>query len=364
MKNNFYPLVSLIIPIYNESRYIIESLTAVLAQDYPFDCLEILIVDGMSNDGTRELIQQQGREHPNIYLLDNPQKFVPFALNRALLSAKGDVIIRLDGHTYIAPNYVSECVIALERSCASNVGGRMNAVGEGSFGEAVAIATSSPFGVGGARFHYSNREEWVDTVYMGAWKREVFEKIGLFDEELVRDQDDEFNYRLREQGGKILLSPKIKSVYTVRGTPNKLWTQYYQYGYWKVRVLQKHPRQMSLRQFVPPLFSFSLFLTTLFAFISPFVVPNLQWLYSLSPIPLFLMLGTYILANLTASVITASKKGWRHLPLLPLVFSILHMSYGLGFLVGLVKFWSRWGDKVGKVPQWSTAQPREEFVTN
>jgi succinoglycan biosynthesis protein ExoA len=151
------------------------------------------------------------------------------------------MIVRVDGHTIIAPDYVEKCVQALIKSGAENAGGKMNAVSTTPFGQVVVAATSSPFGVGGARFHYSDQEEWVDTVYLGAWRREVFEKIGLFDEELVRDQDDEFNYRLREYGGKILLSPEIKSEYTVRSTPPALWKQYFQYGFWKVRVLQKHP---------------------------------------------------------------------------------------------------------------------------
>jgi GT2 family glycosyltransferase len=223
----------------------------------------------------------------------------------------------------------------------------MNAIGTAFFGIAVALATSTPFGIGGGRFHYSDEEEWVDTVYMGAWPRCVFDKIGLFDEELVRNQDDEFNYRLRAAGGKILLSPKIRSEYTVRSTPSALWRQYYQYGYWKVRVLQKQPMQMSLRQFAPPLFVLALMASACFA-LSTFLLP-------LAPlIPLL-----YIMVNLLASVWTASQRGWKYLWLLPVVFAILHLSYGTGFLVGLVKFWNRWGDNKGNVPMW-TGEPIEE----
>jgi len=165
---------------------------------------------------------------------------------------------------------------------------------------------------------------------MGAWPRRVFEKIGMFDEELVRDQDDEFNYRLRENGGRILLCPKIKSEYTVRSTPKALWKQYYQYGFWKVRVLQKHPRQMSLRQFVPPAFILALLLSVLLAF-SSFLRPLCL------AIPIL-----YLLANLPASIYTAFQAGWQYLPLLPVIFVILHLSYGSGFLVGLFKFSGRW----------------------
>jgi succinoglycan biosynthesis protein ExoA len=337
------PSVSLILPVRNEAVYIQRGLFSILAQDYPADRMEILIADGMSTDNTRRIVNDFAALHPQLqfHILDNPGKIVPTGINIALRQAEGEVIIRVDGHTVIAPDYVRQCVETLQRSNADNVGGKMNAIGNNPFGRAVALATSTPFGIGGGRFHYSDKEEWVDTVYMGAWPRRVFEKIGLFDEELVRDQDDEFNYRLREQGGKILLSPDIRSEYTVRSAPRALWRQYYQYGFWKVRVLQKHPRQMSLRQFIPPAFVLALFGSALLAFL-PVTRP-------LSPV-VFLL---YLSANLLASFYTASKRGWTFLPFLPFIFAILHLSYGLGFLVGLVKFWNRWGDKTGKTPAWS-----------
>ena len=190
-------------------------------------------------------LQTFQQQHDNLILLDNPGQIVPTGINAALKIARGSIIIRIDGHTAIAPDYIAQCVRALEQSKADNVGGRMDAVGSNAFARAVALATSSPFGIGGSRFHYSQKEEWVDSVYMGAWRRDAFEKYGLFDEELVRNQDDEFNYRMRKQGGKILLNPKIKSNYTVRCSAVKLFRQYYQYGFWKVRVFQKHPSQMS-----------------------------------------------------------------------------------------------------------------------
>jgi glycosyltransferase involved in cell wall biosynthesis len=355
------PFVSLLLPIRNEAACIRRCLEAILAQDYPGG-MEILIADGMSTDNTREIIEHIPHSAFSIHIFDNPGKIVPTGLNLALRQAKGEIIIRVDGHTIIAPDYVCQCVKTLQRTHADNVGGRMNAIGSNSFGKAVALATSTPFGIGGGRFHYSDEEEWVDTVYMGAWPRRVFEKIGLFDEELVRDQDDEFNYRLREQGGRILLSPAIRSEYTVRSTPRGLWRQYFQYGYWKVRVLQKHPRQMSLRQFVPPLFVLSL-LASAFLAITSIFHPPLTEHWSLNAIPFLLLTGIYLLANFAASLWTVINKARAahsalfsalySLLLLPLVFSILHISYGLGFLIGLVKFWNRWGDKVGKTPVWT-----------
>lgn len=339
-----HPFVSLILPIRNEADYIERSLGAILEQDYPGE-MEILIADGMSTDGTRQIILELARQYPqySVSILDNPGKIVPVGMNVALRQARGEIIIRVDGHTLIASDYVSQCVEALHFTKADNVGGRMNALGYNTFGNAVAFATSTPFGVGGARFHYSDNEEWVDTVYLGAWFRRIFEEVGLFDEELVRDQDDEFNYRLREHGRKILLSPLIRSEYFVRSSPSALWNQYFQYGCWKVRVLQKHPFQMHLRQFVPPAFVVSyLFSAVLLFFSLPCYIHPAFWSSIL-----------YLGVNLSVSFYIAAKNSWKYLRFLPVIFIILHIGYGLGFLVGLLKFWNRWGDRIGKTPVWS-----------
>ena len=290
------PFVTVIMPVRNEARSIGVSLGAVLGQDYPSERLEVLVADGRSTDGTRDIVQSLQRTHPKVVLLDNAGGIVPTGFNIALRQARGDVIVRVDGHTEIAPDYVSQCVAELARTGASNVGGRMAARGASPFGRAVAAATSSRFGVGGARFHYSDREEWVDTVYLGAWPRSVFDELGPFDEEMVRDQDDEFNYRLRESGGRILLSPRIRSSYEVRGSLKSLWRQYFQYGYWKVRVMQKHPGQMRLRQFVPPACVFALPVSVAAALFGPW-----GWW------PAVGVLGVYLLANLIASIVVARE---------------------------------------------------------
>ena len=325
-------------PIRNEGKFIRHSLGALLEQDYPGE-MEILIADGMSDDDTRKTIRDMNAHRPrtSTCVLENPGRIVPTGMNIALRQATGEIIIRVDGHTIVAPDYVRQCVDALERTGADNVGGKMNAVGENFFGKAVALATSTPFGVGNARFHYSDEEEWVDTVYMGAWHRNVFEKIGLFDEELVRNQDDEFNYRLRAAGGRVLLCPAVKSRYNVRSSPVGLMRQYFQYGFWKVRVLQKHPRQMSLRQFIPPGFVLALVSSALFIY------------YPLSFIPVIIP-ALYLAFILFASFYISMKDGWKFLPVLPLIFAILHLSYGFGFLAGLTKFWNRWRDRAGRAP--------------
>ncbi|TMK43564.1 MAG: glycosyltransferase family 2 protein [Actinobacteria bacterium] len=335
--------VTVVMPIRNEVAFIRRSLGALLDQDYPMDLMEIVIADGKSQDGTREVVREYMARHPNLRLIDNPGRIVPTGLNRAIRQAKGDVIVRVDGHTVVARDYVSQCVALLRRSGADNVGGAMRPEGQGRFGRAVAAATNSPFGVGDARFHYSEEEEWVDTVYMGAWPRALFDQIGLFDEEMVRDQDDELNYRLLERGGRILLSPKIRSSYTARGTPRSLWRQYFQYGYWKVRVVQKHPRQVRLRQLAPPVFTAALCGSLFVACVAPQAV--LAW----GAVPL-----TYAVACITASITTARRAGWSILLLLPPTFAILHVSYGLGFLFGLARFAARWGSSRASQPSPTT----------
>jgi succinoglycan biosynthesis protein ExoA len=329
------PTVTVIMPIRNEAAFIERSLGAVLAQDYPPERMEVIVADGMSTDNTREVIARTAAMRPavQVTIVDNPGRIVPTGFNRALTRSTGDVIVRVDGHTIVEPNYVTECVAALGRSGADNVGGRMDAVAAGRFGRAAALATSSPFGVGGARFHYSAREELVDTVYMGAWPRAVFERIGLFDEEQVRNQDDEFNYRLREHGGKILLTPRIQSRYYNRTTPRSLWRQYFQYGYWKVRVMQKHPRQMRLRHFVPAFFVATLMLALLLAPVSA------TWARVLKLTAL-----SYSGATLVATLIIAFGQPLLEAVLVPAAFATLHISYGLGFLMGLVRFATRWSD--------------------
>ena len=326
--------VTVIMPIRNEADFIARSLGAVVAQKYPTNRLEILVADGMSTDDTRRIVHDIARNSPvPIVIIDNPGQIVPTGWNAALKVAKGDILIRVDGHTIIAPDYVAACVAALERTGADNVGGRMDAVGETAWAKAIALATSSPFGVGGARFHYATGEEYVDTVYMGAWRRDVFDRIGGFDEQMVRNQDDEFNYRLRAAGGKILLSDTIKSTYYNRASLSKLWKQYYQYGYYKVLVLQKHPRQMSPRQFIPPLFVAGLVIGLLLSLIHPFFAA----VYGL-------VITLYVIGNLAASWHIVGFSLFPSLERVLMVgrvflsFLTLHLAYGAGFWMGVARF--------------------------
>lgn len=327
--------------VRNEAGYIASSLGAVLAQDYPAGLLEVIVADGMSSDNTREQIRILQVEHPNIVLIDNPGRIVAKGLNAAISVASGEIVVRVDGHTTIDPNYVRRCVELLEATGADNVGGRMVGVGENDFARAVVLATSHPFGVGGARFHYSEKAELVDTVYLGAWRRDLFPRMGLFDEELVRNQDDELNYRLRDLGGRVLLSPEIKSEYVVRSRPRALISQYFQYGYWKVRVMQKHPRQMRVSHFVPSLFALAL---GGLAATSPFSRTARR--------ALPLLMGAYVGLTGVATLSLSRRPGCGGggVRYVPVVFPMLHLSYGLGFLWGLVRFIARFREPVGPSP--------------
>ncbi len=337
-----HPQVSVLMPLRNERAYVRRSLGSVLDQDYPSDRLEVLIVDGMSTDGTRDLVQQMiealPSHSPAVRLLDNPEHIVAPGLNRATGKARGEVLIRVDGHCEVPSSYVSRCVAHLISSGADGVGGRVVTVGETATARAIALAMSSRFGVGGSAFRTSalqRADRWVDSVPFPAYTREIVERAGFYDEELVRDQDDEYNYRIRKLGGKLLLAGNIESRYYSRGSLGSLFRQYRGYGYWKVRVLQKHPRQMNPRQFVPPLFVLGL-VASLPAFLS-------RRLRSYAGV----FVAAYLLANLTTSLALAWRNGLQHMLRLPLAFALLHLGYGIGFLTGLVRFRGRWKERAG-----------------
>ncbi len=336
------PFVSIIMPVYNEKAYIERSLGALLRQSYPNDRMEIIIADGMSSDNTRGLIAKMGSSTKiPIKIVDNPNKIAPSGLNRALREASGEIIIRVDGHCEAEPEYVENCVALLQAGKADGVGGPIETIGETTLAGAIAMAMGSKFGVGGSAFRtIDDREMYVDTVAFPAYTREMIAKAGEFNEELVRNQDDEYNYRIRKLGGKILLSPKIRSRYYSRSSFRSLWRQYFQYGYWKVRVMQMHPAQMSLRQLVPLAFVCSILLMTILSLVTSAA------LWGLAAI-----LMSYLVANLTASVLTA-RTNVAAIPLLSLSFAILHFSYGLGFLFGLIAFAGHW-----RTPQRKQAVP-------
>jgi succinoglycan biosynthesis protein ExoA len=322
-----HPRVSVIIACRNEASTLPCFLTSVFNQQPPEGGMEVIIADGMSDDGTREILQKAASAEPGLKVIDNPGRIVSTGLNASIRAAEGSVIVRMDAHTEYSADYVRRCVDILQSTGADNVGGPARTKSGTYMERAIAAAYHSPFSVGGAKFHDVAYEGYVDTVTYGCWRRDAFERFGYFDEELVRNQDDEHNLRIVRGGGKVWQSRAIESWYRPRGSLPSLFKQYMQYGYWKVRVIQKHKIPASWRHLVPVAFLLSLLLLVLTSFIwSP------GW-WLLAGVG-----GLYFLAILSASWITAARTQWALWPVLPLVFPCYHFGYGYGFLRGLLDF--------------------------
>lgn len=316
-------LLSVIAPCRNEADFINAFCESVLRQQLPEGWhMEVLIADGESDDGTRERLRERCARDRRLVLVDNPGRIVSTGLNACIALAKGEAIARLDIHTQFAPDYLARCIDTLERSGADNVGGPWVAQGTGPMGEAIAAAFQCRWVVGGARSRYQDYEGAVDTVYLGCWRREAFTRFGLFDEALVRNQDDEHNLRLRRGGGRIWQSGTIRSVYHPRGSLRHLFAQQQQYGYWRPFVVRKHGQPGSPRQLVPALFVAALLVSALLLHWTPWPATALVALY-----------GAYLAL---ASVVAARAAGsWRLLPRLPAVIAAFHLGYGWGTWQGL-----------------------------
>jgi glycosyltransferase involved in cell wall biosynthesis len=323
--SNSNPLVSIVLPCRNEQGHIQACLQSALYQDPPEGGFEILVADGMSTDGTREYLQQMAKQHPQIRILDNPGRIVSTGLNAAIRAARGDIIVRMDAHTIYAPDYVQQCLAVLSETGADNVGGPMQTTAETFMESAIRSVFHSAFAVGGARSHQPDYEGYADTVIYGCWRKSVFERIGYFDEELVRNQDDEHNLRLTRSGGKIYQSTRIRSWYHVRGSLKALFRQYMQYGYWKALVIRKHQAPASFRHLVPGTFVGSL---CLLAAVGLFWSPALWGAVGLAVL--------YSTAALVVSLVTAARTQWALLPVLPIVVWCFHFGYGYGFLRGIL----------------------------
>jgi cellulose synthase/poly-beta-1,6-N-acetylglucosamine synthase-like glycosyltransferase len=324
------PVVSIIIPCRNENKIIGACLDSVISQDYSKDLLEVLVVDGISDDGTRAIVQKYTEQYPFIRLLDNQKKIVPTALNIGINNSRGLIIVRMDAHTIYEKNYISKCVKYLISSEADNVGGVLITLpaNKSMLADAISISVSHPFGIGNAYFRSGVKEpRYVDTVPFGCYRKEVFEEIGFFDEDLVRNQDDEFNMRLIKGGGKILLVPDIVSYYYARDSLSKLFRMYFQYGYFKPLVAEKVGGVLTWRQLIPSFFVGSLIVSSALSIVfKPFL-----WVF-------FLILLLYLSANLLFSFQISMKKGLKYFPVLPVVFSTIHFSYGIGYLKGILDF--------------------------
>lgn len=318
--------VAVTIPCRNEERYIEKCIRSVLASDYPPHLLRILVCDGKSTDRTQEIINSLASQFKNVGLLINEQQTTPFALNLGIKHAGDcDVHIILGAHAEIARDYVRRCVDHIQQDNSLGcVGGIIENINEDAVSEIIAKAMSSSFGVGSAYFRTGAKSGYVDTVAFGAYPKRVFEKAGYFDEDLIRNQDDEFNFRIKQHGFRILLDPKIRAKYYVRASFAKLARQYYQYGFWKVYVNKKHKAVTTLRQLVPPLFV--LFLVSSIAI--PFV-PYYGWMW-------VILFGLYIFAAFIAAL--KQKANFTEIPGVLLAFFLLHFEYGAGYLSGIIRF--------------------------
>ncbi|ERJ00309.1 MULTISPECIES: glycosyltransferase family 2 protein [Eubacteriales] len=319
--------VSVVVPILNEEAYIGPCIESILKQDFPRERMEVLFVDGDSEDKTTAIIAQYQEKYPFIHCLHNPGRTVQLALNIGIRAAVGEYIVRLDAHSEYADDYISQSIATLKKTGADNVGGPMIACGKNAVQKVVAAAYHSPFALGGGKFHIADYEGYVDTVFLGAYKRQTILDLGLYDEDFPRSEDDEFNMRLHAHGGKVYMTPAIKSRYYPRDSYRKVFKQYYEYGVWKVAVIKKHKKPARLSHLVP--ISFVLFIAV-FGLLSLFFSPA-RWVFGG-------VMGLYLLLDIYFSFSNKRVKGFVNKLRLMWVHFILHISYGLGFLQGIFQF--------------------------
>lgn len=321
-------MLSVIVPIYQEEKYISKCIDSMLSQDYPKDDLEIILVDGMSKDRTREIVANYTAKYPFIRMIDNPERIAPCAMNRGIKEAKGDVIIRLDAHVYYPKNYFSLLVEKLnELPGAENVGALCNTlpVNDSITAQSIAAVLSSSFGMGNSHFRVgADKEMEVDTVPFGCFHRSIFDKVGLYDEELVRNQDDELNARIIKAGGKIYLIPQLVCEYYARDTAKKVYKMFYQYGVFKPLVNKKLGSPATVRQFFPLFFVLGLL-------VGPVVclfLPVLWWAY-FAVIMLWFILATSFSLKDSKNLKRILTQNW--------IYFVVHFGYGWGYIVGIYK---------------------------
>lgn len=304
-------------PVLNEKRHLEHAVRAIFEQDYP-GSLDVCLALGPSTDRTDEVAARLQQHEPRLRTVANPTGKTPAGLNAAIRATSGEIVVRVDGHAVLPPGYITRAVETLQRTGAVNVGGVQRAEGTTPFERAVALAMSSPFGMGGAKFHSGGTEGPVDTVYLGVFRRNALENVGLFDETLVRNQDYELNIRLRKAGGVVWFDPQLHVTYRPRPTLRSLARQYAEYGAWKRHVLTLHPGSLKLRQAIPPL--------ALIAIVVGLIASI--WF----PIALVIP-GSYLVADAAASVATA-RRHWLSAFRLAVIFPTIHMSWAWGFLFG------------------------------
>jgi len=320
------PTVSVLVPVLNEASYLAACLDAIFSQYYPPQLVEVLVIDGGSTDGSRDIVTSYRHRHPNLRLLVNPDGWSASALNRGIQAASGEIIVRVDGHTFIARDYIRRAVAALEAGGVAAVGGGLRPVGDTDTGRIIAAVMAHPLGGGPARFRHTRQPTWVDTVYLGAWHKKTLQQLGGFNPTLAANEDFELFYRLRRAGGRVLCDPRLRSWTVVRRTLRGLWRQYTTYGYWKARMLRQHPQSLRWRQLPAPLLTLSVVLLTL-----------LSWAIPLTLQAALVILVLYGSITALAAVGVALSLGWRSWPRAWLAFWIIHWGWGWGFWKGLLE---------------------------
>jgi glycosyltransferase involved in cell wall biosynthesis len=318
--------VSVIVPIRNEERYIAACLQSLLGQTYPSAAYEILVVDGRSSDRSRQIVEELGHSAPNLHCLDNPAAIAPAAMNIGILHASGEVIVRADGHSFYPTDYIQNCVAYLQKTGADNVGGPWRTVpSDNTFGSRmVAAILTNPFGVGDSRFRTSRFEGFVDTVPFGAFRRDLFDRVGMYDEKLVRNQDNELNARIRKAGGKIYQTPALTTEYHPLAGVAELLKQTYKTSQWHIFSMRQNASSMGLRHFVPA--AFVLVLGGLLA--------GALW-NRMSLIGLGMVLFAYFATGFYFGFRRSQDRDVLLQCALPPVCLIFHIAYGLGTLAGL-----------------------------
>lgn len=324
------PLVTVVMPCLNEEAYIEACIRSVFAQDYPHDRIEILVADGMSMDRTREILDRLREEDPRIVVIDNPDRIQAAGLNAAIRESRGEVIVRMDVHAEYATDYVRRCVEVLDESGADNVGGAQRPKAKTLFQKALCAALESPLGVGGSKYRSPDNEGFVDTIFLGAFRRRILEKVGLYDSKAVTNEDAELNQRILEQGGKLFLSKSIVVHYFPRESFRALSKQYFKYGKGRARTFLKHRR-------LPRTGGAGLFAAVRPAI--PFAGVATAGLLALTSIPgLAAYLASYALATGAEAVRVGRKAGVAAVPVVWAIFPTLHASHGVGFAAGLVRY--------------------------
>ena len=320
------PFISVILPVRNEERYIVACVESIFAQDYPVEQMEVIFVDGRSEDRTVELLARMQQEHPQIRVFDNPNRTVPYAMNIGIRESRGEVIVRLDAHAEYPPDYVRLSVETLLTCDCDNAGGVFVTRGRGFMGEAIAEMLKTPLGVGNATYRLTQQDGYVDTVPFGCFRRELFERIGGFDERMTRNQDNELNFRIRKNGGKIYLNHNIRVLYYCRDTMRGIMRMGFMNGKWNVITMTLVPGSMGVRHFVPLAFVLStiglLLLTLLTGSMFFGGLLLLEW-------------GAYLLLDGFYSYTIAKEKGWRFLPVELILYPAFHFAYGFGSLCGI-----------------------------